>query len=44
MRLAFPEPPFWIPAFAGMTIRLLRHGIEKQAQVWLSLMGNQEKE
>jgi len=29
----FPERPFWIPAFAGMTIRLLRHGIEEQARV-----------
>ena len=41
IRFAFPERPLWIPAFAGMTIRLLCHGIEEQAQVWLSLMGNQ---
>jgi len=44
MRLAFPERPFWIPALAGMTIRLLRHRIEEQAQVWLSLMGNRERQ
>jgi len=29
MRLAFPERPFWIPAFAGMTIRWLRRGVEE---------------
>jgi len=38
----FPARPFWIPAFAGMTSRLLRRGIEEQAQVWLSLIGNQD--
>jgi len=33
MGLAFPGRPFWIPAFAGMTIPWRRQDIEKQAQV-----------